>query len=175
MKHALPLAATEESALIVEGAVASALVALLKTAVLRMIPYAVPGLMLVLIDLIVGCQAAKARGEKVRASTAIRRTVTKIFLYLCFLILATTVAIAFERPFLEWGVLGLVYANEFLSVIGNYLETKGMTFSIAGVYRWFIKWIAGKAGADMSDDEATDILKNKNRNKKKAKDETGGN
>ena len=166
MKPALPLAATEESALIVEGTVSAALVAVLKTAVLRMIPYAIPGLMLVIIDLIFGCRAAQMRGEKVRPSTAIRRTVTKIFLYLCFLILATTLAIAFERSFLEWGTLGLVYANEFLSVIGNYLETKGITFSIVGVYRWFIKLLAGKAGAEMSDDDAGQIIKTKKGRKK---------
>ena len=150
---------TEESSLIVEGTVASALVALLKTAVLRMIPYAIPGLMLILLDLIMGCRAARTRGEKVRASTAIRRTMTKLFTYICFIILATTLAIAFDRTFLEWGTLGLVYANELLSVIGNYLETKGMTFSLVGVYRWFIKWVTGKAGVPMSDEEASEIIK----------------
>ena len=62
MKTTLPLIATEESALIVEGSVSAALIALLQTAVLRMIPYAVPGLMLVVIDLAYGIKAAKARG-----------------------------------------------------------------------------------------------------------------
>ena len=160
MKHTIPLAMTEESALIVEGTVSAALVTLLQTAVLRMIPYAIPGLMLVVIDLIVGCQTAKSRGEKVRPSTAIRRTITKIFLYLCFLILATTLAIAFEKPFLEWGTLGLVYANEFLSVIGNYLETKGLNFSVAAVYRWVLKLFANKVG-NMTDDDANEIIKEK--------------
>lgn len=150
----LPLAtiSTEESALIVEGTVSAALVTLLKTAVLRMIPYAIPGLMLLLLDLITGCRAAKARGERVRASTAIRRTLLKMFEYICFIILATTMAIAFGKTWLEWGTLGLVYANEFLSVIGNYLETKGVNFSIVGVYKWFIKLITGKAGLEADPD-----------------------
>ena len=161
MKTTLPLIATEESALIVEGSVSAALIALLQTAVLRMIPYAVPGLMLVVIDLAYGIKAAKARGEKVRASTAIRRSVTKVFLYIAWLILATTIAIAFDKTRLEWGVLALVYGNEFLSVIGNYLESKGLSFSIAAVYRWLIKFFAGKVGGEMSDDEAGQILKRK--------------
>lgn len=147
---------TEESALIVESSVSATLVLLLKTAVLRMIPYALPGLALIAIDLIVGCQAARARGEKVRASTAIRRTLVKIFLYICFLILATTLAISFGRSWLEWGTLGLLYANEFLSVVGNYLETKGIQFSIAGVYRAVVKWLTGKVGVDV---EPGDIIK----------------
>ena len=55
------IAATEDSALIVEGGVSAALVTLLQTAVLRMIPYAVPGLFLVLLDLVYGIRAAKQR------------------------------------------------------------------------------------------------------------------
>ena len=145
--------------MIVQGGVSTTLVAILQTAVLRMIPYAVPGLFLVILDLAYGVKAAKMRGEQVRASTAIRRSLTKVFLYICWLILATTIAIAFDKTWLEWGTLALVYGNEGLSIIGNYLETKGLTFSIAAVYRWFIKWIAGKAGADMSDDEAGQILR----------------
>ena len=157
MKH-LPLAAVEESSLIVEGTVSAALVTILQTAVLRMIPFAVPAIALLFLDLIYGCRAAKSRGEAVRASTAIRRTATKFFGYLCWLILASTLALSFGRDWLEWGTLALVYANELLSVVGNYLESKGVAFSIAGAYRWFIKWATGKAGLEA---DPTEILPNK--------------
>lgn len=158
MKHALPLAMTEDSALIVTGGISASLVALLQTAVLRMIPYAVPGLFLVVLDLVYGIRAARKREEQVRFSTAIRRSLTKVFLYICWLILATTIAIAFGKSWLEWGTLGLVYANEGLSIIGNYLETKGIQLSMAGVYRWVIKFFARKVGGEMSDDEAGEII-----------------
>lgn len=156
---------TEESALIVEGSVSTALVALLQNAALRMIPYAVPGLMLLLLDLIMGCRAAAARGEKVRASTAIRRTMTKLFTYVCFIILSTSLAIAFGKDFLEWGTLALVYTNEFLSVVGNYLETKGYQLSVVDVYKWVIKLFAKKVGGELSDDEAGQIIKPKKKKK----------
>ena len=159
MRQALPLAMTEDSALIVEGSVSATLVALLQTAVLRMIPYAVPGLLLVVLDLAYGIKAARVRGEQVRASTAIRRSLTKVFLYICWLILATTIAIAFEKEWLEWGTLALVYGNEALSIIGNHLESKGLSFSLAAAYRWVLKFFAGKVGGEMSDDEASQILK----------------
>lgn len=158
MKTSLSLAATEESALIVEGTVSAALVTILQTAVLRMIPYAIPAFVLLLLDLLYGVLAAKSRGERVRASTAISRTVTKLFKYVCWLILASTLAIAFGRDWLEWGVLAVVYANEGLSIAGNYLESKGLSFSIAGVYKWFIRWVTGKAGVEADPDE---ILKDK--------------
>ena len=108
MKTALPIVATEETALIVEGTVSTALVAILQTAVLRMIPYAIPGLALLFLDLLYGVRAAKSRGERVRASTAISRTVTKLFKYICWLILASTLAIAFGKDWLEWGTLAVV-------------------------------------------------------------------
>ena len=161
MKTALPLAATEETALIVEGTVSAALVTILQTAVLRMIPYAIPAFALLLLDLLYGVRAAKSRGERVRASTAISRTVTKLFKYICWLILASTLAIAFGKDWLEWGVLALVYGNEGLSIIGNYLESKGLSFSLAAVYRWLVKFFAGKVGGEMSDDEAGQIIKKK--------------
>lgn len=163
MKH-LTLAATEESALIVEGTVSAALVTLLQTAVLRMIPFAMPGLMLIVLDLFFGIRAAKHRGEIVRVSTAIRRSLTKMFEYICWIILATTLAISFDKDFLEWGTLGLVYANEFLSIIGNYLETKGLQLSIVGVYKWLIRLLTGKAGSEADPD---DILKPSKKAKKK--------
>ena len=158
MKH-LPLAITEESALIVEGSVSAALVTVLQTAVLRMIPYAVPAIFLLALDLLYGVKAAKFRGEKVRASTAISRTVTKFFKYVCWLILASTLAIAFRKDWLEWGTLAIVYANEGVSIVGNYLETKGITLSFAGAYRWIIKFFAKKVGGEMSDEEAAQIIK----------------
>lgn len=150
---------TEESALIVEGSVSAAFVAVLQTAVLRMIPYAVPAIVLLALDLLYGVKAAKFRGEKVRASTAISRTVTKFFKYVCWLILASTLAIAFRKDWLEWGTLAIVYANEGLSIVGNYLETKGIALSFAGMYRWLLRFFAGKVGGEMGEDEANEILK----------------
>ena len=150
---------TEDSALIVEGSVSATLVAILQTAVLRMIPYAVPGLILVVLDLAYGIKAAKTRGEHVRVSMALRRSLTKVFLYICWLVLATTIALAFDKVWLEWGTLALVYGNEALSIIGNHLETKGLQFSFAGAYRWILRVFAGKVGAEMSDEDAGDIIK----------------
>ena len=65
------LAIEEETALLVEGGVSATLVVFLKTAVLRMIPYAIPAMFLIALDLFYGCRAAKFRGEKVRVSTAV--------------------------------------------------------------------------------------------------------
>ena len=151
----------EQGAFILQGSVSATAVAFLQSAVLRMIPYSVPGLLLIALDLIYGIKAAKFRGEKVRTSTAISRTTTKTFSYVCWIILASTVALAFQKDWLEWFVLGLVYANEFLSIVGNYLETKGLELSFADLYRWMFKKAGEKVGMTVEDAEAEGIIKEK--------------
>lgn len=157
---------TEESSFVLQGSVSAVSVALFQQAVLRMIPYAVPSVVLLVLDLLYGIKAAKARKERVRISTAVRRSVTKGFSYIVWLILASTMAIAFHHEWIEWAILGLVYVNEFASIIGNYLETKGITFSWAGFYRWVLRVISGKAGVDMEQAEAEGIIEQKKRDPK---------
>ena len=151
----------EEGALVMQGSISATVIVFLQTAVLRMIPYAVPAVFLIVLDLVYGCRAARFRGEKVRLSTAVRRTVTKFFSYLCWVVLASTLALSFHHDWIEWAVLGLVYVNELASIVGNYLETKGIEFSFVGFYRWILKTIAGKAGEAMDDFEAGGIIKPK--------------
>lgn len=139
---------TEESSLVLEGGVAATTIAFLQTAVLRMIPYALPSVVLIALDLAYGIKAAKFRGEKVRLSTAMRRTITKTFGYVCWLVLASTMAIAFSQQWLEWAILGLVYANEFASIVGNHLETKGLEISWKNVNKALFHFGAQKAGLD---------------------------
>lgn len=155
-----------EAATAVESGLSATAVAFLQTAALRMIPYSVPAFVIILLDLIYGIKAAKFRGEKVRFSTAVRRTTSKIVGYICWLILASTLAIAFHTDWLEWAVLGLVYVNELASIIGNYLETKGIEFSFVGFYRWLLKVLAGKAGEAMDSAETEEIIKPKPRDAK---------
>lgn len=156
---------TEESSFVLQGSVSSVAVAFFQQAVLRMIPYAIPSVFLIFLDLIYGIKRAKSKKEKVRLSTAVRRSVTKTFSYVCWLILASTMALAFQQGWLEWVILGLVYLNEFASIVGNYLETKGITFSWVGFYRWVVRVISGKAGVVMEEAEAAEIIK-RPRNKK---------
>lgn len=138
----------EEGSLVLEGGISATLIAFLQTAVLRMIPYSLPALVLVALDLVYGIKAANHRGEKVRVSTALRRTITKIFSYICWLVLASTIAIAFSHIWLEWLVLGIVFANEFLSIVGNYLETKGLEISWKNVNRAIFHIGGQKVGVD---------------------------
>lgn len=152
---------TEETSFVIQGSVSSVVVAFFQTAVLRMIPYATAAIPLIILDLIYGIRAAKFRGERARLSTAVRRSMTKTFSYVCWIILATALSISFEVKWVEWFVLGMVYVNELASIVGNYLETKGLHFSYANFIRLVFKKGAEKVGVDVSDEDANEIIKPK--------------
>lgn len=150
---------TEESSLVVQGSAATVAIAFLQSAVLRMMPYAWVALPLVALDLVYGIRAARYRKERVRLSTALRRSTTKLFTYTCWLVLASSVAISFHKESLEWIILGVVFLNEFLSIIGNYLECKGVDFSIVNLYKLVFRKAGEKVGVEISKEDVDEIVK----------------
>lgn len=155
---------------IVEGGVAAVTVAVLKQTVLTMIPFALPALVLVFLDLWFGVKAARHRYKKwkreddrVTFPKALRGTVGKIMEFSAWLVLASSGSIAFEKEWIQWSVLGLVYLNEFCSIIGNYLCTKDIEFSLLSFLKavlvFVARWIGNKIGVVTDDVSFDDILK----------------
>lgn len=74
--------------------------------------------------------AAKKRGEKIRFSRAIRRTINKMVDYLCWVTLAEVCSMTFEItigvPIISMGMLFIIYGIEINSCVNNYLEYKGI-------------------------------------------------
>lgn len=116
---------TEESttSVIVQSGVTGAAITFFSDTVISMTPYLIVSLILILVDLYFGAKAALHRGETVRISRAFRRTVGKMFEYLCWVMVSVSLAVAFEVHFLVWIILGFVMGNEVLSIITNWLES----------------------------------------------------
>ena len=97
---------------------------------------------LILVDLRFGIEAAKARGEKIRKSRAGRRTINKMVDYLCWILLAGALdkafGIPFEFPLLPAVVLLAVYGFEINSCYGNYFEAHGKKIKV-NVFKLFAK------------------------------------
>ena len=152
---------TEESSFVIEGSVTTVAVSFLKESVLRMIPYGIVAIPLIVLDLIYGIKAAKYRKERVRVSTAIRKTVTKTFGYACWIILASTLALSFSVLWLEWAILGLVFLNELSSIVGNYLETKGLELSWKAIGAAVSRIFGQKTGIDTDGINPADFVQQK--------------
>jgi len=144
---------------VAQGGVAVTAIAFLQSALLNMIPYFICAIPLIILDCRFGIKAARYRNEKVTFSRAFRRTMSKCADYICWVVIAASIALAFEAKVLEWIILGMVMGNEIISIVGNYLETKGLELSWVNLYRWIFKAGAEKVGATIEAAEAEGIIK----------------
>ena len=133
--------------LLLEGGVATTAVIFLQEAILNMIPFLFIAIVLIIVDLYFGIKAARKRGESIRPSRALRRTVGKAVEYVCWVILASTLSVAFGTQVIEWVVLGIVMGNELLSIITNYFEVHG--YKVKGLN--IFKIVGDKTGIDTSE------------------------
>lgn len=85
---------------------------------------------LILADLKFGVQASIKRGEKVRGSRVVRRTVNKIVDYICWIsiawVLGSSFGKVFEIPLLVAIIMLIVCSIEISSIFDNYFEYKGL-------------------------------------------------
>lgn len=104
----------------------------------------VAALVIILVDLRFGVQAAKKRGEIVRFSRAIRRTINKIVDYTCWIILAGVIGEAFGEPFsiplLPLIILLVIFGCEINSCFANFFEARGKKINI-NIFKLFAKKI----------------------------------
>lgn len=96
----------------------------------QMLWFLVLAIILILGDLRFGIAAAKKRGERIRPSRAVRRSINKLVDYICWLSIATVVGInfgtVFNVPLLSVIIMAIVCLIELSSIIDNYLEYKGI-------------------------------------------------
>lgn len=89
--------------------------------------------------------------------------------YVCWIVIAASISLAFKAKWVEWVILGAVMVNEIASIVGNYFETKGMEISFVALYRWMFKTGAEKVGASIDAAEAEGIIKEKQPRDKKGR------
>lgn len=97
---------------------------------------------LILVDLRFGIAAARRRGDKIRLSRAVRRTVNKATDYLCWILLSGTAGQAFGEPFgiplLSLLMLLVIFGCEINSCYSNYFEAHGKKVRI-NIFSLFAK------------------------------------
>ena len=96
----------------------------------QMLWFLILAIILILGDLRFGIAAAKKRGERIRPSRAVRRSINKLVDYICWLSIATVCGInfgtIFDVPLLSVIIMAIVCLIELSSIIDNYLEYKGI-------------------------------------------------
>jgi hypothetical protein len=77
------------------------------------------------------------------------------------------IAQLFEVAWLDKAILGLVYGNELISVIGNYLETKGINLSVANLWKLIFRKGAEKVGVEVTKEDLEDVIQQKDKEEAK--------
>lgn len=95
----------------------------------RLWPFVLVALFLTLTDARWGIAAAKKRGEKIRKSRAIRRTINKVVDFICWISLTWglghTILSDESLHLIIFAIIAIVYGVELSSVFDNYFEYKG--------------------------------------------------
>ena len=96
--------------------------------------FMVLALVLIAVDLRFGIRAARARGDAIRFSRAVRRTGNKIIDYICWLLVSGAIGKSFGKYFdneiLPTIVLLVIFGIEINSLFSNYFESKGKKYKV---------------------------------------------
>ena len=100
------------------------------------------GIILVFCDLRFGVMAAKVRGEKIRESRAMRRTINKLVDYTCWVLLSVGIELAFgislHIPLIPVFIMLVIYGIELNSVFQNYFDYRRIDAKV-NIFNWFKK------------------------------------
>lgn len=115
----------------------------------KMIPYFFICAIVIVLDLWFGVQAAKIRGEEVRVSRAIRRTLGKTVEYFAWSVLASSLAVATGYQIIQTGLMLLVIGIECISIFQNWLTIKKGKKVVVDIPQVVESVISDKLGADV--------------------------
>ena len=129
-----------------QGSVALLCIAFMKEAIVDMIPYLICAGVLILADLYFGVKASVKKKEEIRLSRMVRRTMGKSFEYLCWIMVSSTLSVAFNFEPLEYIILGIVALNELISIMTNWAYCNGKKVTI----NW-LKILGDKVDMDLEE------------------------
>lgn len=110
-------------------------------------PFIAVAVVLIVVDCVFGVKAANVRGEKIRRSRMIRRSVNKLVDYICWITLAGMMGVAFGSalhvPVISYILFVIVCGIELTSIFNNYFEYRGVHVHI-DVFKLFARLFGRK-------------------------------
>lgn len=103
---------------------ATALLLFCQNTLAEMLPLLIIAATIIVLDLIFGIKASKKRGDPIRISRAIRRTLGKMVEYFCWCLLASSIGVALRLPALETVIILVVIGIEIISIVQNWYFAK---------------------------------------------------
>lgn len=148
---------------LVQGGTTICLTAYLQSVYMEMIPWLVAAVPLLIGDLYFGVRRVVAHREKVRCLKAVSMTIDKAFSYVCWVLISTTLSVAFGQDIIKYVILAFIYFREVVSCFRNYMNSKGYDVNEVELFR--LLWHkAVKGGEDIADEASRVITKEKDKN-----------
>ena len=114
---------------------------------LQMLPFCYVAIPLITLDLYYGRKKAQYRYEHKLSNIpctiqrSIKMTLQKIFNYISWILLSTSISMAFGIPSLVFIIMAVIYGLEVLSLINKYGESKGIDIDEAAMLKLVFKFI----------------------------------
>ena len=147
-----------------QGGTSAMLITFFNQSLHLLVPFFITTIILVFVDLLFGVEAAKLRyanhekdAERVRASTALRRTINKIVSYSCWVVLGATLSVAFQQDWIHFAMMAIIIVNELISIIDNYFYCHGK--KVTGLWKFVLTLVGKKLDIDTSDIQIEDVDK----------------
>jgi hypothetical protein len=142
---------------LVQGGTSIVLSAYLQTVYMEMLPWLVAAVPLLIGDLYFGVRVMMRRREKVRLLKAVSMTLDKAFSYVCWVLISTTLSVAFSADTIKYVILAFIYFREVVSCFRNYFNARGYDVDERGLFKliWRKIFNDGEALAD----EASHLVK----------------
>ncbi len=144
---------------LVQGGTSMVLTAYLQSVYMEMLPWLVAAVPLLIGDLYFGVKLVLFRHEKLRLLKAVSMTLDKAFSYVCWVLISTTLSVAFHMDAIKYVILAFIYFREVISCFRNYFNAKGYDVDERGLFKLLWRKVI-KDGAEVAD-EASQVIKKK--------------
>ena len=114
---------------------------------MQMLPFCYVAIPLIILDLYYGRKKAQYKYENKLTNIpctlqkSIKMTIQKIFNYISWIFLSTSLSLAFSMPFLVYVIMAIIYGLEVLSLLNKYGESKGIDIDEVGMVKLLFKFI----------------------------------
>lgn len=145
---------------------------------LQMLPFCYVAIPLITLDLYYGRKKAKYKYENKLSNVpctiqkSVKMTLQKIFNYISWILLSTSMSMAFGIPSLVYIIMSVIYGLEVLSLLNKYGESKGIDIDEVGMLKLVFKFVWSRVTGNF-DESFNDIVKKmeeKNEKNKEAND-----
>lgn len=133
-----------KDSLITQGITTGFLSQYLYQTYVAVLPWLLPCIPLIILVCKYGRAKAKLNGEEVTWGKTIKMAINKVFNYICWIMIACTLSLAFQKNSITFVIMAIVYGLEVLKLILRYVQSHGYEVNEKQALVIFIKLILAR-------------------------------